>query len=208
MTRAVASWRAGSRSRWRPLALLLVLPALVLAPAARRAAISARRRTTSASTTTPMSCRRPRRRRRQQIIAGIQQRTGAEVVVYTQYKPGSDDDSTDQDAIALINQWGVGRKGFDDGLAILWNTNRDAVPARRQRQRPGPALRRRPAIRRRTCPTRTPGNLRQRHAAATCQQCDDDGALARGARQDRCQRHAGARRDAATRRASWTRPSG
>ncbi len=62
--------------------------------------------------------------RAEQIIAGIQQRTGAQVVVYTQYKPGSTDESTDQDAIDLINQWGVGRKGFDDGLAIMWNTTR------------------------------------------------------------------------------------
>ncbi len=60
----------------------------------------------------------------EQIIAGIQQRTGAQVVVYTQYKPGSTDESTDDDALALINQWGVGRKGFDDGLAIMWNTTR------------------------------------------------------------------------------------
>ena len=55
----------------------------------------------------------------QQTIAAIEQRTGAQVVVYTQYKPGSDDESTDQDALALIDQWGVGRKGFDDGLAIM-----------------------------------------------------------------------------------------
>ena len=58
------------------------------------------------------------------IIADIEQRTGAELVVYTQYKPGSSDESTDEDAIALINQWGVGRKGFDDGMAIMWNTTR------------------------------------------------------------------------------------
>jgi uncharacterized membrane protein YgcG len=57
-------------------------------------------------------------------IVAIEKRVGAEIVVYTQYKPGSDDDSTDQDAIALINQWGVGRAGFDDGLAIMWNTTR------------------------------------------------------------------------------------
>ena len=64
-----------------------------------------------------------------QIIANIEHRTGAEIVVYTQYKPGSDNDSTDQDAIDLINQWGVGRKGFDDGLAIMWNTKRlDCLP--------------------------------------------------------------------------------
>ena len=59
-----------------------------------------------------------------QIITDIEHRTGAEVVVYTQYKPGSDLKSTEQDAIALIDQWGVGRAGFDDGLAIMWNTGR------------------------------------------------------------------------------------
>ena len=57
-------------------------------------------------------------------IARIEERTGAQVVVYTQVKPGATTDSTEQDAIALINQWGVGRKGFDDGLAILMNVER------------------------------------------------------------------------------------
>ena len=59
-----------------------------------------------------------------QIITDIEHRVGAEVVVYTQYKPGSDEDSTEQDAIKLIDQWGVGRAGFDDGMAVMWNTNR------------------------------------------------------------------------------------
>jgi uncharacterized membrane protein YgcG len=59
-----------------------------------------------------------------QIITDIEHRTGAEIVVYTQYNPGSDEESTQADAIALIDQWGVGRKGFDDGMAIMWNTNR------------------------------------------------------------------------------------
>lgn len=59
-----------------------------------------------------------------QIITDIEHRTGAEVVVYTQYKPGSDQESTEEDAIDLIDQWGVGRAGFDDGLAIMWNTGR------------------------------------------------------------------------------------
>ena len=57
-------------------------------------------------------------------ITQIEQRTGAELVVYTQYKPGSTEGSTERDAVALIDQWGVGRRGFDDGLAIMWNTNR------------------------------------------------------------------------------------
>jgi uncharacterized membrane protein YgcG len=59
-----------------------------------------------------------------QTIAGIEQRTGAQIVVYTQYKPGATESSTQDDAIALIDQWGVGRKGFDDGMAIMWNTTR------------------------------------------------------------------------------------
>ncbi|HEY7025678.1 MAG TPA: TPM domain-containing protein [Candidatus Limnocylindrales bacterium] len=59
-----------------------------------------------------------------QIIAGIEQRTGAEVAIYTQYKPGSDEDSTLSDARDLMNQWGIGRKGFNDGLVILINMNR------------------------------------------------------------------------------------
>ena len=33
-------------------------------------------------------------------------------------------------AIDLINQWGVGRKGFDDGLAIMWNTTRQQCLSR------------------------------------------------------------------------------
>jgi uncharacterized membrane protein YgcG len=56
------------------------------------------------------------------IIAGIEARTGAQVAVYTQVKPQSDDlDKANADALALMNQWGVGRKGFDDGLVILFD---------------------------------------------------------------------------------------
>lgn len=57
-------------------------------------------------------------------IVAIEQRVAAEVVVYTQYKPEATTESTEQDAIALIDQWGVGRAGFDDGLAIMWNVKR------------------------------------------------------------------------------------
>lgn len=59
-----------------------------------------------------------------QVIADIEQRTGAEIAIYTQYKPGSDEDSTKADAKALMDQWGVGRAGFNDGLVILINMNR------------------------------------------------------------------------------------
>jgi uncharacterized membrane protein YgcG len=59
-------------------------------------------------------------------IARIEERTGAEIVVYTQVKPEADDPGrTKADAIALIDQWGVGREGFDDGLAIFFNLRQD-----------------------------------------------------------------------------------
>lgn len=55
-------------------------------------------------------------------IARIEDRTGAQVVVYTQVKPDSDTpELAAEDARQLITQWGVGRKGFDDGLAILFD---------------------------------------------------------------------------------------
>ncbi len=60
------------------------------------------------------------------IIDRVEERTGAEVVVYTQVKPGATTESTEADAIELINQWGVGRQGFDDGLAILMNVYTEA----------------------------------------------------------------------------------
>jgi len=59
-------------------------------------------------------------------IDRIEERTGAEVVIYTQVKPGATTESTEDDAIALIDQWGVGRQGFDDGLAILMNVYTEA----------------------------------------------------------------------------------
>ena len=55
-------------------------------------------------------------------IKAIEVRTGAQVAVYTQVKPESDTPAAaDDDALALLNQWGVGRKGFDDGLVILFD---------------------------------------------------------------------------------------
>jgi len=57
-----------------------------------------------------------------ETIARIEERTGAQVVVYSQSKPGAESAAqAERDAIALIDQWGVGREGFDDGLAILFN---------------------------------------------------------------------------------------
>ncbi|HEY3335152.1 MAG TPA: TPM domain-containing protein [Candidatus Limnocylindrales bacterium] len=58
----------------------------------------------------------------EQTIDAIEARTGAEVVVYTQLVPfGVTTDEAKQHAIALMDQWGVGRAGIDDGLVILFD---------------------------------------------------------------------------------------
>ena len=51
----------------------------------------------------------------------IEERTKAEVVVYTQVVDTPPPAETERNALALIDQWGVGRKGFDDGLAIFFD---------------------------------------------------------------------------------------
>jgi uncharacterized membrane protein YgcG len=60
--------------------------------------------------------------RTQTRILAIEQRTGAQAVVYTQLvEPGRTSAQADADAQALMDQWGVGRKGIDDGLVILFD---------------------------------------------------------------------------------------
>jgi uncharacterized membrane protein YgcG len=58
----------------------------------------------------------------ERTIDGIEARTGAEVVVYSQVvEDGRSTEDADADARALMDEWGVGRKGFDDGLVILFD---------------------------------------------------------------------------------------
>jgi uncharacterized membrane protein YgcG len=55
-------------------------------------------------------------------IDAIETRTGAEVVVYTQANGGyPTTDETEASARALMDQWGVGRAGFNDGLVIFFD---------------------------------------------------------------------------------------
>jgi len=55
-------------------------------------------------------------------IDAIEARTGAEIVVYTQAVDFSITTSeAEAHAIALIDQWGIGRAGFDDGMVILFD---------------------------------------------------------------------------------------
>lgn len=61
-------------------------------------------------------------------IDAIEARTGAEIAVYTQnvhFKPSTEE--TDARARALIDQWGVGRLGFDDGLVIFFDLDDSLV---------------------------------------------------------------------------------
>jgi uncharacterized membrane protein YgcG len=57
----------------------------------------------------------------EETIDRIEQRTKAEVVVYTQVVDFATTEETERHARALIDQWGVGRQGFDDGLAIFFD---------------------------------------------------------------------------------------
>lgn len=55
-------------------------------------------------------------------IQAIRDRTGAEIVVYTQVAGAHvSETQAENDARALMDQWGVGRRGFDDGLVILFD---------------------------------------------------------------------------------------
>ncbi|HEX9045338.1 MAG TPA: TPM domain-containing protein, partial [Candidatus Limnocylindrales bacterium] len=58
----------------------------------------------------------------ERTIAGIEQRTGAQVVVYSQdVDAGVSTGEAQAQAASLMDQWGVGRKGFDDGLVMLFD---------------------------------------------------------------------------------------
>jgi len=54
------------------------------------------------------------------IIQRIEERSAAQVVVYTQVKPDSNTEAAaEADARALIDQWEIGRKGFDDSMVVF-----------------------------------------------------------------------------------------
>ena len=64
----------------------------------------------------------------EETIDAIEARTGAEVVVYTQLVDyGISIEEAEGHAQALMDQWGVGRKGFDDGLVILFDLDPSRV---------------------------------------------------------------------------------
>lgn len=52
-------------------------------------------------------------------IDAIEDRSGAEIVIYVRIHPAATAESNLEDARALIDQWGIGRAGYDDGFVIL-----------------------------------------------------------------------------------------
>ncbi|HLA65268.1 MAG TPA: TPM domain-containing protein [Candidatus Saccharimonadales bacterium] len=60
-------------------------------------------------------------------IAAIKARSGAELAIYVQVDPSATQDSNLAAARALLDQWGVGRPGFDDGLVILVSLQADRI---------------------------------------------------------------------------------
>jgi uncharacterized membrane protein YgcG len=52
-------------------------------------------------------------------IDAIEARSGAELAIYVQVDPSATPESNLADAQALLDQWGVGRAGYDDGLVFL-----------------------------------------------------------------------------------------
>jgi uncharacterized membrane protein YgcG len=55
----------------------------------------------------------------EQQIDAIEARSGAEVVVYVRHDPAITPEANASDVRRLIDQWGIGRAGYDDGFAIL-----------------------------------------------------------------------------------------
>ncbi len=55
-------------------------------------------------------------------IDAVEERTGAEVTIYTQVvEEGRTTGQANDDARSLMDEWHVGRKGFDDGLVIIFD---------------------------------------------------------------------------------------
>ena len=63
-------------------------------------------------------------------IDAIEERSGAEVVVYLQVDPTATEESNAVAARALMDQWGIGQAGIDDGFVILVSFEDDRLHGR------------------------------------------------------------------------------
>jgi uncharacterized membrane protein YgcG len=66
----------------------------------------------------------------ERLIDGVEARTGAEIVVYTQHSPDISEDRNLDNARALMDEWGVGRRGFDDGMVLMVGLDPDPGESR------------------------------------------------------------------------------
>jgi uncharacterized membrane protein YgcG len=64
------------------------------------------------------------------IIDAAEARSGAEIVVYTDLNPGVGEEQNFDNARALMDQWGIGRSGFDDGLVLMVGMQANLVNGR------------------------------------------------------------------------------
>lgn len=53
------------------------------------------------------------------LIDAMEAEVGAEMVVYTEHNPDISEDRNLENARALVDQWGIGRAGFDDGVVLM-----------------------------------------------------------------------------------------
>jgi uncharacterized membrane protein YgcG len=60
-------------------------------------------------------------------VDAIEARSGAELAVYVQVDEFATEESNEEAARALLDQWGVGRAGYDDGLVYLVSFEPDLV---------------------------------------------------------------------------------
>lgn len=63
-------------------------------------------------------------------IDAIEARSGAQVVVYLQVDPTATEESNTAAAAALMDQWGIGQAGIDDGFVILVSFDDDRLHGR------------------------------------------------------------------------------
>ena len=129
-----------------------------------------------------------------QTIARIEDRTGAQVVVYTQVKPASADSTAaaEADARSLMDAWGVGRKGIDDGLVILLDLDESRCHGQVQ-------LYAGPGYRASYLTNEDRQAIFDDDMLPNLRACDFDSALLGGHGEDRCGRHPRAGQRAAAR---------
>ena len=64
------------------------------------------------------------------LIDDMEAEVGAEMVVYTQDVSDISEDENFENARALVDQWGIGREGFDDGVVLMIGLDPDPGESR------------------------------------------------------------------------------